>query len=81
MAIGPLGQHTNSDGLIIPSLFKLGAPRKTLMDLSVIKEELSKLSVTDQSGDDMQKIFKALVKAQFRPNSIFQNIGVSLQDE
>ena len=52
-----------------------------MMDLSVIKEELSKLAVTDQSGDDMQKAFKALVKAQFRPNAIFQNLGVSSQDE
>ena len=48
-----------------------------MMDLSVIKEELSKLAVTDQSGDEMQKSFKALVKAQFRPNAIFQNLGVS----
>ena len=48
-----------------------------MMDLSVIKEELSKLAVTDQSGDDLQKAFKALVKAQFRPNAIFQNLGVS----
>ena len=46
---GPLAQP-NNNGFIIPSLFKLGAPRKTLMDLSVIKEELSKLAITDQSG-------------------------------
>lgn len=52
-----------------------------MMDLSVIKEELSKLAVTDQSGDDMQKSFKNLVKAQFRPNAIFQNLGLSLQDD
>jgi len=81
MATGPLGQQTNSNGFIIPTLFKLGAPRKTMMDLSAIKEELSKLAVTDHSGDDLQKSFKALVKAQFRPNAIFQNLGVSLQDD
>jgi hypothetical protein len=52
-----------------------------MMDLSVIKEELSKLAVTYQSGDDMQKSFKALVKAHFRANAIFQNLGMSLQDE
>ena len=47
----PLVQ-SNNNGFIVPSLVKLGAPRKTLMDLSVIKEELSKLAVTEQSGDD-----------------------------
>jgi hypothetical protein len=71
---GPLAQP-NNNGLIIPSLFKLGAPRKTLMDLSVIKEELSKLAISEQSGDDMQKTFKHLVKALFRPYSIFHNLG------
>ncbi len=53
---GQLSQQV-SNGLIIPSALKLGAPRKTLMDLSVIKEELSKLAAIEQTGDDMQKTF------------------------
>ena len=49
---GPLAV-SNNNGFIIPNASKLGAPRKTLMDLTVIKEELSKLAAIDQSGDDL----------------------------
>jgi hypothetical protein len=51
--IGGQLSRPDTNGLIIPSALKLGAPRKTLMDLSIIKEELSKLAAIEQSGDDM----------------------------
>jgi hypothetical protein len=52
---------SQSNGLIVPSM-KLEAPRKTMTDLSVIKEELSKLTLKT-SQDDQQALFKTLVRA------------------